>query len=388
MLPYSTQCIDDKDIEAVTSVLRSPYLTTGPKVPEFEQAICAYTGAAHACAMSSATAALHISLLALGIKPGDIVYVSAISFVASSNCALYCNASVEFVDVNKDTGNLDIDALTAMLSQAKKNNTLPKALVCVHLSGRSCDMKAIHALSKEYGFAVVEDASHALGASYDGSKVGCCRYSDITVFSLHPVKIITTAEGGLALTNNADLAYKLQLLRSHGITHDKEHMQNKDMPSFYYEQCDLGYNYRMTDMQAALGLSQLTKLDDFVAKRSELARNYLSLIDIDGIELPVPDSTDNISSWHLFQIRVQDNKRDALYTAMRGHDIGVQVHYLPIYRHPYYQAMQKYAPLAGAESFFSQTLSIPLFVKLTKEQQIEIVIANIKSLMASIRQGS
>ena len=372
MIPYSTQYIDNDDIKAVKEVLESPFLTTGPCIENFEKALCSYTGAKYATAVNSATSALHLAIKALGIKNSDIVYVSAISFVASANCALYEGAQVEFVDVNEKTGNLDVDALSTMLERAHILGTLPKALVCVHLSGRSCDMKKIKQLSDKYGFYIIEDAAHAIGAIYNDTKVGSCTFSDITVFSFHPVKIITTGEGGMALTNNEKLDYRLKLLRSHGITHEKSHMQNKKMPDFYYEQIDLGFNYRMTDFQAALGLSQLSKIDDFLKKRRALAKSYAKKLKDLDITLPCPDSNNNLSSWHLYQIGI-DGNRDSVYKYMRSNGIGVQIHYLPIYDHPYYQSLQPYPKLFGAESFFKNTLSIPLFVNLDEKEQDKVV---------------
>lgn len=372
MIPYSTQYIDNNDIEAVKEVLESPFLTTGPCIDNFEKSVCSYTGAKYGTAVNSATSALHLAIKALGIKSGDIVYVSAISFVASANCALYEGAQVEFVDVDEKTGNLDVETLATMLERAHILGILPKALVCVHLSGRSCDMKKIKQLSDKYGFYIIEDAAHAIGAIYNDTKVGSCTYSDITVFSFHPVKVITTGEGGMALTNNEKLDYKLKLLRSHGITHDKNLMLNKKMPDFYYEQIELGFNYRMTDFQAALGLSQMSKIDEFLQKRRSLAQSYAQKLKALDITLPCADSNNNLSSWHLYQIGI-DSKRDNVYKYMRSNGIGVQIHYLPIYAHPYYKNLEPYPKLFGAETFFKNTLSIPLFVKIDEKEQDKVV---------------
>ncbi len=369
MIPYSTQTIDSSDLKAVNDVMLSDYLTTGPKVGEFESELASYVNAKHAIAVSSATAALHISMLALGVGINDIVYVSAISFVASANCALYTGASVEFMDVDPYTGNIDVDKLKVQLEKAKSLNKLPKALVCVHLSGRSCDMKAIKALSLEYGFYIVEDASHAVGSVYENEMVGCCTYSDLAVFSFHPVKIITTTEGGAITTNNEALYKKLSLLRAHGITHNPLEMENKDMPNFYYEQIELGYNYRMSDVQAALGINQLLRVQEFVDKRRELAKHYIDLLKDVDVRLPVADTDTNKNSWHLYQIGIDKGRRDEVYRQLRERGIGVQVHYLPIYAHPYYQKLHKYEKLEGAETFFSNTLSIPLYPKLSNLDQ-------------------
>lgn len=369
MIPYSTQTIDSTDLKAINDVMLSDYLTTGPKVPEFEGELASYVNAKYAVAVSSATAALHISMLALGVGINDIVYVSAISFVASANCALYTGASVEFMDVNPHTGNIDIEKLKIQLAKAKNENKLPKALVCVHLSGRSCDMKAIKALSLEYGFYIVEDASHAVGSVYENEMVGCCTYSDLAVFSFHPVKIITTTEGGAITTNNEDLYKKLSLLRAHGITHNTTEMEHKDMPNFYYEQIELGYNYRMSDVQAALGINQLLRVQEFVDKRRELAKHYIDLLKDVDVKLPIPDTDNNKNSWHLYQIGIDKGRRDNVYKQLRERGIGVQVHYLPIYAHPYYQKLHKYEKLEGAETFFANTLSIPLYPKLSNLDQ-------------------
>ena len=380
MIPYSTQSIDATDYDAVLETLSSPFLTCGPKVSEFEDAVCAFTGAAYAVAVNSCTSALHLAMRALGISAGDIVYVSAVSFAASANCARMCGADVEFVDVDPHSGLMDMDSLEQMLSEASDSGRLPKAVVAVDLSGRCVDLKRLKELSLRFGFKVVEDAAHSLGATFDGSLTGSGKYADITVFSFHPVKIITTAEGGMALTNDEELALRLRELSSHGITHDRERMVNKNMPAYYYEMLDLGYNYRMPDLLAALGISQMRRVNVFLQARRQKAKMYAELLkDATGIELPEGDREGFESSWHLYQVWVKNGKRDAVYQAMREKKIGVQVHYLPIYRHPYYQKLKNYPPLPGAERFFAGTLSIPLFPTLSHLNQ-QLAAATLMSL--------
>jgi len=367
MIPYSTQTIEDDDIRAVTSVLHSPYLTCGPKVTEFEEQVASYVGATYAVACNSCTSALHLSMMALGVKKGDLVYVSAVSFVASANCARYLDADVEFMDVNKDTGNLDLNLLEEQLEKAKKNGRLPKVIVAVHLSGRPVDLRRLKVLKDLYGFYILEDAAHALGAIYEEHKIGDCFYSDITVFSFHPVKIITTGEGGMCMTNNETFYNSIRCLSSHGIIHDRDYLIDKSMPNYYYEMQQLGFNYRITDLQAALGISQMGKLDRFLQKRREFARELTELLSQDkNLILPPPDTQDSISSWHLYQVGIPFDKRDEVYTILRKRGIGVQIHYLPIYRHPYYQSLKHYQPLQGAEEFFKHTLSMPLYPKMKR----------------------
>lgn len=368
MIPYSTQCIDEEDIRAVEQVLRSDFLTCGPRVAEFEDCLCSYTEANFAIATSNATAALHLCMMAMDVGADDEVWVSAISFVASANCARYCGATVRFIDVDAHTGNLDVNCLESMLIDARKNNKkLPKAVVAVHLSGRPCDMAALGKLRDEYGFFLVEDASHALGATYEGVQTGKTVYSDVAVFSFHPVKIITTAEGGACLTDNEKLASRIRLLHSHGITHDTALMTLRDMPAWYYEQIDLGYNYRMSDLQAALGISQMSRLDSFISRRRQLARDYVDILDQSIIRLPAADKEGFESSWHLYQIQVEH--RDHIYNTLRQKGVGAQIHYIPIYRHPYYQKQPYNQHLEGAEFFYSHTLTIPLHPKINRVDQ-------------------
>ncbi len=379
MIPYSTQTIDESDLNAVSEILRSPFLTTGPAVTEFEEAVAGYCGASFAVAVNSCTSALHVAMLALGTGPGDIVWVSGISFTASANCARYCGAEVDFLDVDAHTGNLDLDKFEEKLKKAETNGTLPKAVVAVHLSGRPLDLLRLDALRKKYGFKLVEDAAHATGALYQSEKIGSCKYSDIAVMSFHPVKIITTAEGGMALTNDKDLAERMRLFSNHGIIHDKERLSDKNRPAYYYEQQFLGYNYRLNDIQAALGLSQLRRVEDFLKKRRALARSYAELFEgCDKLRLPVPDSEDNVSSWHLYQVQILNGRRDEVYEKMRARKIGVQIHYFPIHLQPYYQVMLRenkivkhYDNLDGAVSFFEKTLTLPLYPNLkTLDQQM------------------
>lgn len=384
MIPYSTQTIEQEDLDAVRDVLTSGYLTCGPLIGEFEDNVAAYVGASFAVGVNSCTSALHLAMIALGVGSGDLVYVSAISFVASSNCALYQDADVEFIDVDKYSGNPDVDYLEKMLIKAKELNRLPKVVVAVHLSGRPVDLERIAKLKAEYGFYLIEDAAHALGAIYHGSRIGSCKYSDITVLSFHPVKIITTAEGGMCLTNDEKLYKTMRKYSSHGIEHDRSCLENKDMPNFYYEMQELGFNYRLSDMQAALGISQLKRIESFLEARRENAKAYEELFKMESdIHTPVADSSDSISSWHLYQIILPDNCRDTIYRTLRERNIGVQIHYLPIYDHPYYQKIGIYEKLPGAEYFFAHTLSIPLYPKL-KRLDLQLVAASISSLVDKV----
>jgi UDP-4-amino-4,6-dideoxy-N-acetyl-beta-L-altrosamine transaminase len=377
MIPYGKQNISEEDIAAVVEVLRSDFITQGPRVPAFETALATYCGTKHCVAANSATSALHIALLSLGVGPKDQVWTSPISFVASANCALYCGADVGFVDIDPITMNMDVDALASKLAAAKVSGSLPKVVIPVHLSGRSCDMKAIGALKEKYGFAVIEDASHAVGGSYENQKVGSCQYSDMTVFSFHPVKIITTAEGGAVLTNNSDLAPLLASYRSHGITRDPAVMTAADGP-WYYEQHHLGYNYRMTEMQAALGLSQLKRLDAFIDARRAIVARYFDLLETSGLTLPCRDDATYQSAWHLYIIRVPETQtyveRRALYDKLVTEGVGVNVHYIPITRQPYYKALGfDSADYPFSERYYERAISIPVFYDLSQEQQDQIV---------------
>ena len=370
-IPYARQSISDQDIAAVSEVLRSDFLTQGPTIPNFETALATYCGAKHAVAVNSATSALHIACLALGVGPGDIVWTNPISFVASANCALYCGAKVDFVDIDPDTFNISVAALTTKLEQAKKSGSLPRVVIPVHLAGQSSDMAAIHALAQEYGFKIIEDASHAVGGTYNGSPVGSCIYSDITVLSFHPVKIITSGEGGMALTNSASLSAALERLRSHGITRDKSLFQHASDGPWYYEQLDLGLNYRLTDIAAALGLSQFQRLDSFVARRNEIARNYDSLFS--GSIFTTPTIQDDvISAFHLYVIRMAftGDQKQRFFELAHKNGVGLNVHYIPIYRQPYYSQMGfDSADFPVAEKYYSEAVSIPMYADLTFEQQ-------------------
>ena len=382
MIPYGKQWIEEQDIEAVVSVLKSDFLTQGPMVPKFEQSFADKVGAEFAVAVNSATSALHVACLALGLLKDDIVWTSPISFVASSNCALYCGAQIDFVDIDEQTFNISISALEEKLAQAKLDGKLPKILIAVHLAGQSCDMRAISRLSQEYGFRVIEDASHAAGARYNGTPVGSCLYSDIAVFNFHPVKIFTSGEGGMAVTNQRQLASKMSSLRSHGITRDPERMTIEPDGPWFYQQLELGFNYRLTDIQAALGHSQITRLDAFVSRRHEVANTYYQELNIEGIELPYL-SPDCYSSFHLFIIRLNDKsglmERNTVFNRLRGSGVNVNLHYIPIYRHPHYSKMGFEKNLfPNAEKYYETAISIPIYPNITDHEQ-SFVIDVIKS---------
>jgi UDP-4-amino-4,6-dideoxy-N-acetyl-beta-L-altrosamine transaminase len=377
MIPYGRQDITQADIDAVVSVLQSDFLTQGPQVPKFEQMVANHVGARYAAAVNSATSALHIACMALGLGPGDWLWTSPITFVASANCGLYCGAQVDFVDINPLTYNMCPQNLEAKLIKAKKMGTLPKVVVPVHLCGQPCDMAAIHTLSQQYGFKIIEDASHAIGGRYKGEYIGNCRFSDITVFSFHPVKIITTAEGGMAITNSDELAHKMTLLRSHGITRDSAYMTHEPDGPWYYQQIDLGYNYRMTDLQAALGVSQMARLDHFVARRHELARRYNDLL----VDLPLIlpwQHPDIYSGLHLYVVRLKldllTKTYGQVFEALRENGIGVNLHYIPVHTHPYYQRIGfKSSDFPEALNYYSQAISLPMYQTLTEDQQDRVV---------------
>ena len=377
-IPYGCQDINQADIDAVIDVLRSDFLTQGPVLPAFEKIVADYCGAQHAVAVNSATSALHIACLALGVGKGDSVWTTPITFVASANCALYCGATVDFVDIDSRTYNLSVERLAEKLNEAKQTGTLPKVVIPVHLCGQSCDMVSIHSLGQKYGFKIIEDASHAIGGHYNNEPVGNCRFSDITVFSFHPVKIITTGEGGMALTNDEQLAKHMRLLRSHGITSNSADMHPRLQKEIWnYQQIDLGFNYRMTDIHAALGLSQMHRLDEFVAKRQTIARRYDTMLSDLPVVIPWqhPDSN---SSYHLYPIRIKPNERNKtqrqVYEALQSANINVNLHYIPVYRQPYYEVFgfrSGYCP--ESELYHREILSIPIYPTLTETDQSKVM---------------
>jgi UDP-4-amino-4,6-dideoxy-N-acetyl-beta-L-altrosamine transaminase len=385
MIPYGRQDINQADIDAVVEVLGSDFLTQGPVVPSFEKAVADYCGTQYAVAVNSATSALHIACLALGVGKGDVVWTTPITFVASANCALYCGASVDFVDIDSLTYNLSLERLEEKLEQAERSGNLPKVVIPVHLSGQSCDMSGIHTLSQKYGFKIIEDASHAIGAMYCDNPVGNCRYSDITVFSFHPVKIITSCEGGMAMTNDMHLFKRMKLFSSHGITSNSADMVEEDPEELWnYQQIDLGLNYRMTDVHAALGLSQMRRLDEFVRKRHAIADRYEVLL----ADLPVTrpwQHPDGYSAFHLYLVRLQldeiDKTQREVFAALHAAGIGVNLHYIPVYRQPYYQKLgfsTGYCP--EAEKYYAEVLSLPMFPLLSSEE-VSYVSSSLTSIL-------
>ena len=385
MIPYGRQDINQQDINAVVEVLKSDFLTQGPQVPAFEQAIIDACDAKYAVAVNSATSALHIACLALGLGNDDWLWTTPNTFVASANCALYCGAKVDFVDIDPRTYNLCAKQLEKKLIAAQKVGKLPKIVIPVHFSGQSCDMQAIHELAKKYGFSIIEDASHAIGGKYKGEPIGNSRYSDITVFSFHPVKIVTTAEGGMAVTNNAKLAEQLNLLRSHGITRDEELMTKAADGPWYYQQIELGYNYRMTELQAALGLSQMQRLEAFVIKRHELASRYDNLLHDLPITLPW-QHPDSYSARHLYVIRLQLEQINIthldVFNALRAAGIQANLHYIPVHMQPYYQKMGfASGQFPEAEKYYKEAISIPLFSAMTEGQQ-DNVCSTLKTILS------
>ena len=376
MIPYGRQIISQEDIDAVVDALKSPLITQGPVVKEFENAVAGYCGAKYAAAVNSGTAALHVACLAIGIGKGDLVWVSSVSFVASSNCALYCGAEVDFVDLEYGTGNMDMNVLEVKLDAAPKK---PKAVIVVHLAGMPADMEKLRQLSLKYGFKIIEDACHALGAEYKGGKTGSCRYSDITVFSFHPVKVITTGEGGMAVTNDPELHRRMKMFSSHGITRDPDCMEGEVDGGWSYQQLELGFNYRMPDINAALGISQLKNLDQWIRIRNEYANFYFDrLKDLEQIELPV-NYNDRLCAYHLFVIKVKPDRRKYIYDSLREAGIGVNVHYIPIYHQPYYKRTGKYRPLEMTEKYYSRILTIPLCPAL-KQEELDTVVRELKRI--------
>ena len=378
MISYSRQEITEKDIAEVEKILRSDFLTQGPTVPRFEKSIANYCGASHAIAVNSATSALHIACLALGLGPGDWLWTSPNTFVASANCGRYCGADVDFIDIDPKTYNMSVDALSEKLIKAEKLGKLPKILIPVHFAGQPCDMPAIHDLSKRYGFKIIEDASHAIGATYNKIKVGSCTHSDITVFSFHPIKIITTAEGGMVLTNNKDIADKVFRLRTHGITSDETKMEERPKDEIWnYQQIDLGFNYRMNDIQAALGLSQMKRLDEYVKRRQEIAKYYDDALK--NLPLVTPwQSPSNYSSYHLYPILIKKNltqkTQRQVYDELIKNGIGVNLHYIPVHRQPYYENLGfKKNNFPQAENLHREILSIPIYPSLKEAQQSDVI---------------
>jgi len=387
MIPYGRQDVTQADIDAVVAVLRSDFLTQGPQAPRFEATVAEYCGVRHALAVNSATSALHIACLALGLSAGDWLWTTPITFVASANCARYCGAQVDFVDIDPLTFNIEVEALRSKLEVAAEARRLPKIVVPVHMAGQSCDMRLIHELSQQYGFRIIEDASHAIGGKYGGEPVGSCRYSDITVFSFHPVKIITTAEGGMALTNDPKLAKRMALLRSHGITREASEMTHAPDGAWYYQQIDLGFNYRMTELQAALGFSQMERLDQYVEKRHALARRYDQLLMNLPVQTPYRAEYGH-SAFHLYIILLlgaEGVNRGQVFERLRTEGIGVNVHYIPAHTQPYYAQLGAQVGYVAesfprANAFYTQAISLPLYATLSYEQQ-DIVVSALRKVL-------
>ena len=376
MIPYSRQDIDQADIDAVVRVLKSDFITQGPVLPVFEKEFSSLVKAQFGVGVNSATSALHLACLSLGLNSGDRLWTSPNTFVASANCALYCGASVDLVDIDPNTFNMCPHALEEKLEREEKTERLPKIVIPVHFAGRPCEMKKIWELSKKFGFRVIEDASHALGSSREGTVVGSCEYSDITVFSFHAIKLITSGEGGIAVTNDEGLAKKLARLRSHGITRQKPEMEQPDQGNWYYEQIDLGYNYRMSDIAATLGLSQLSKIEKFLDKRRKIAKGYSDSLGRLPLVLPLNEANVR-SAWHLYVVRVDPSQsklsRDNVFDLLRENGIGVNVHYIPIHMQPYYQKMGfQLGDFPVAEKYSKEALSLPIFPSLTFEEQAKV----------------
>lgn len=377
-IPYGRQEIIQDDIDAVVEVLQSDFLTQGPVVPHFENMISDYCNAQYGVAVNSATSALHLACLALGLEEGDWLWTSPITFVASANCGLYCGANIDFVDIDPQTYNLSPQVLEAKLIEAKKSGCLPKIVIPVHMCGQSCDMQAIHKLSQQYGFKIIEDASHAIGANYQDKPIGNCLYSDVTVFSFHPVKIITTAEGGMAVTNDSAVSERMRLLRSHGITREPDQMTHASDGAWYYQQIELGYNYRMTELQAALGVSQLERLDAYVARRHQLASKYHKKLR--GLPVSTPyQSKDGYSAYHLYVIRLCASKVHQLdhrevFEFLRANGVGINLHYIPVHTQPYYRKLGfSDGDFPQAESYYQEAISLPLYPTMVDEQQDHVV---------------
>ena len=387
MIPYGRQEINEADIAEVEKVLRSDFLTQGPTVQNFEKSVANYCGSKYGIAVNSATSALHIACIALDLGPGDWLWTSPNTFVSSANCGRYCGANIDFVDIDPETYNMSLDALSEKLAKAEKLNKLPKILVPVHFAGQPCDMPAIHKLSKKYGFKIIEDASHAIGASYNNIKIGSCAHSDVTVFSFHPVKIITTAEGGMTLTNDKNIAEKISRYRTHGITSDKDKMiKQSDDEIWNYQQIDLGFNYRMNDIQAALGLNQIKRIDEFVSRRHHIAKLYNT--QLNDLSIKIPFQTNNFySSYHLYPILIKKNSfnkiQKQVYEELRNNNIAANLHYIPVHRHPYYENLGfKKNDFPVAEKFHQEAISIPIYPGLQDQQQ-NYIIETLKKIMTS-----
>ena len=391
MIPYGHQDISEENIKAVVEVLRSDYLTQGPAVPAFEQAICDYTEAKYGVAVNSGTSALHIACLALELGKGDWLWTTPITFVASANCGLYCDAKVDFVDIDPITWNLSAEKLEEKLKEAEREGKLPKVIVAVHLCGLSCDMEKISNLSKQYGFSIIEDASHALGGQYQEKNIGNGQYSDISTFSFHPIKNITTGEGGMAVTNNPELAEKMRRLRSHGITSDPALMTHSKDGLWYYQQIELGFNYRMSDLHAALGISQLKRLDEFIANRRSIAKRYDQALSGLSLQLPSKSKTnseDSSSAYHLYIIRLQNSQgksdRKILLEALRDKDVQAHVHYIPLHTQPYYQQFGfKEGDFPEAENYYSEAMTLPIYSAMSSIEQ-DTVVRELKAELQSL----
>ncbi len=375
MIPYGKHQVDDEDIAAVVDVLCNKFLTQGQLIPEFEQRLGEYTGSQYAVSVNSGTSGLHIACLAASVGAGDLVWTVPNSFVASANCALYCGATIDFVDIDHLTRNISLDALRQKFVEAVEKNKLPKALIVVHFAGLSCHMQAIQALCVEHKVILIEDAAHALGGSYQYAKIGSCQYSDMTVLSFHPVKSITTAEGGAVLTNSEQFHHKLQLFAKHGVTRDQCFMSEPSHGPWYYQQVELGYNYRLSDLHAALGISQLKKLDGFIQRRTDIAQRYQKELAALPLRLP-PVEDDSHSAWHLYAVELVDHDRKAIYQALHNKGIGVNVHYIPIHMQPYYQKLGfKVGDFPYAEAFYKNALTIPLYPGMTADEQDKVISA-------------
>jgi UDP-4-amino-4,6-dideoxy-N-acetyl-beta-L-altrosamine transaminase len=376
MIPYGKHEINKNDIDNVIEALKSGTITQGSFLNSFERSICDYTKAKFSVAVNSGTSALHISCMALGLSKGDLLWTSPITFVASANCGLYCGASIDFVDINPKSYNIDVDKLRDKLYKAKSNNTLPKIIIIVHFSGLSCEMKEIYDLSLEYGFSIIEDACHAIGGKYQDKPIGCSIYSSITVFSFHPVKLMTTGEGGIAVTNNEDIFLKMNLLRSHGITRDESNMEDPiSKGDWYYQQIDLGFNYRMTDIQAALGISQLKRLDSNIKKRHLIAKRYNSLLCDMNVQLPVIESSNKFSALHLYVIRIKNKKSNKdIINSLRRNGVGAMLHYIPVHTQPYYKKLrEKYENLDNSIDYYNEAITLPMHHQVTTDDQDKVV---------------